>query len=133
MVISNELINLFVLGVGTAAGYFLKDFLDRRKEVEIKRIADRRDHYRNLILCLKSLSEGQRDNDKLLRFEYSFLWLYAPDSVIRSFNRLLHRLNTETDAPLVASEVGELVLAMRRDLGFERTHLTASEFEPHAK
>jgi len=129
----SEIINLLVLGFGTALGYFLKDFLERRKEAEMKRIEDRRDHYRNLMLCLKSLREGQRDNDNLLRFEYSFLWLYAPDPVIHSFNRLLHRLNSQADSPLAVSEVGELVLAMRRDLGFRRTRLTASEFDPHAK
>jgi len=129
--ISDELIKLAFLGVGTIAGYFLKDYLDRRKEMETKRIADRRDHYRNLVLCLKSLSRGNRDNDELLRFEYSFLWLYAPDSVVRSFNDLLQLLNSDT--PVVASDVGELILAMRRDLGFDRTKLSASEFEPHTK
>jgi hypothetical protein len=128
-VISNEIITLGLLGIGTAIGYLLKDYLDRRKEAEIRRIADRRDHYRNLMLCLKSLAEGRRDNDELLRFEYSFLWLYAPDSVIHSFNHLLRRLNSESATPIVASEVGELVLAMRRDLGFERTRLSALEFE----
>lgn len=128
-----NLINLAMVGLGTVIGYFLKDYLDRRKEAEIKRIADRRDHYRTLILALKSLSKGQRDNEEALRYEYSFLWLYAPDAVIRSFNHLLHRLNSESDTPQVASEVGELVLAMRRDLGFKDTRLSASEFVPHAK
>jgi hypothetical protein len=70
--ISEELITLGLTGVGVAIGYFLKDFIDRRKEAETARIADRRDHYRTLMLCLKSLSEGQRDKDELLRFEYTF-------------------------------------------------------------
>ena len=131
--IPDELIKLGMLGIGTAVGYFLKDYLDRRKEAEIRRIADRREHYQNLILCLKSLSEGQRDNDKLLRFEYSFLWLCAPDPVIQSLNQLLRRLRTEGGTPNIASEVGELVLAMRRDVGFMRTQLLASEFEPNAE
>ena len=127
--ISDELIQLSIVGIGAVIGYFVKDYIDRRKEVEIKRIADRREHYRNLMLCLKSLSEGRRDNDELLRFEYSFLWLYAPDSVIQSFNQLLRRLSSEGDKPTVASEVGELILAMRRDLGFGRTRLLASEYK----
>ena len=131
--IPDELIKLSLTGIGIAIGYFLKDYLDRRKEAEAKRITDRRDHYRNLILCLKSLSEGKRDNDELLRFEYSFLWLYAPDSVIHSFNHLLHRLSSEGSTPKVASEIGELILAMRRDLGFGRTRLSASEFETNTK
>lgn len=131
--IPDEIIKLGILGIGTAAGYFLKDRLDRRKEAETKRMADRRDHYRNLILCLKSLAEGRRDNDEMLRFEYSFLWLYAPDAVIHSFNHLLLRLNSEGGTQIGASEVGELILAMRRDLGFERTRLLASEFKPLAK
>jgi hypothetical protein len=133
VVIPDELIKLGLTGFGIFVGYLLKDYLDRRKEAEARRIADRRDHYRNLMLCLKSLSEGLRDNDELLRFEYPFLWLYAPDSVIQSFNHLLRRLREEGSSPKVASEVGELILAMRRDLGFKRTRLFASEFETNAK
>lgn len=131
--IPDELIKLGVLGIGAVVGYFLKDYLDRRKEAEVRRIADRREHYQNLILCLKSLSEGQRDNDKLLRFEYSFLWLCAPDSVIQSLNKLLRRMRSEGSTANIASEVGELVLAMRRDVGFGSTRLIASEFEPNAE
>ncbi|MDH2918757.1 MAG: hypothetical protein PXX73_06155 [Sideroxydans sp.] len=127
--ISDALIQLGFAGVGTVIGYFLKDYIDRRKEAEARRVADRREHYRNLILCLKSLSEGSRDNDKLLSFAYPFLWLYAPDSVIRSFNKLLSRLRSEGDNPEVALEVAELILAMRRDLGFRCTRLLASEYE----
>ena len=130
---SDELFKALLLGVGTFVGYFLKYYLDRLKELEISRRADRRDHYRNLILCLKSLGEGKRDNDELLRFEYSFLWLYAPDSVIRPFNNLLLRLNSEGDAPFVLSEIGTLILAMRRDLGFRRTQLSASDFVSYSK
>ena len=131
--ISEELIVLGLTGVGIAIGYFLKDSIDRRKEAETARIADRRDHYRNLMLCLKSLSEGQRDRAELLRFEYTFLWLYAPDTVIRSFNLLLRRLRSEEGTSSVALEVGELILAMRRDLGLTGTHLSASEFDANAK
>ena len=127
--ISGELITLVLLGIGTVFGYFLQHYLERRKELEIQRIVDRRDHYRNLVLCLKSISEGKRDNDELLRFEYAFLWLYAPDSVILSFNHLICRLNSGDDIQMVDAEVGELILAMRRDLGFERTQLLSSEFE----
>ncbi|MFZ3035570.1 MAG: hypothetical protein WA138_16360 [Parvibaculum sp.] len=129
VVISGELITLVLLGIGTVFGYFLQHYLERRKELEIQRIVDRRDHYRNLVLCLKSISEGKRDNDELLRFEYAFLWLYAPDSVILSFNHLICRLNSGDDIQMVDAEVGELILAMRRDLGFERTQLLSSEFE----
>jgi hypothetical protein len=86
------------------------------------------------VLSLKSLSEGTRELDPegVLRFEYFFLWLYAPDPVIRSFNRLFHRLNSKSDNPIIASEVAEVILTMRRDLGFKRTQLLASEFKPHA-
>jgi hypothetical protein len=131
--ISEDLIKLAFTGVGIAIGYLLKDHFDRRKEAEAARIADRRDHYRNLVLCLKSLNEGQRDKAELLRFEYTFLWLYAPDPVIRSFNELLRRLKSDEGAPSPAPEVGELVLAMRRDLGLRSTRLLASEFDAHAK
>ena len=131
--IPDELIKLAILGIGTLAGYFLKDYLDRRKEAEVRRIADRRDHYRTLVLGLKAISEGQRDKEESLWFEYSFLWLYAPDPVIQSFNKLLRHLRSGGYTPEVASDVAELILAMRRDLGFERTGLLASEFQTKAK
>jgi hypothetical protein len=121
---------LMLTGIGTVIGYILKDYLDKRKDAEAKRVADRRDHYRNVILCLKSLSEGKRDNDELLRFEYPFLWLYAPDTVIHSFNRLLCRLSADRSELELSSEVADLILAMRRDLGFKRTRLLTSDFKP---
>ena len=127
--ISEGLIQLGIGGFGAVVGYFLKDYLDRRKEAEIRRIEDVRNHYINLMLCMKALSEGRRDKDELLRFEYCFLWLNASDSVIKSFNHLLRRLSSEGDKPTVALEVGELILAMRRDLGFGRTRLSASEYK----
>jgi len=130
---ANELAKLLLTGLGVAIGYFLKAYFDRRKDTEAARVADRREHYRNLVLCLKSISEGQRDKVELLRFEYSFLWLYAPDTVIRSFNQLLHHLRSGEGASKSSSEIGELILAMRRDLGFKRTCLSASDFEAHAK
>jgi hypothetical protein len=128
-VVSEELAKLLFTGLGIAIGYFVKDYIDRRKATEAARIADRREHYRNLVLCLKSIAEGQRDKDELLRFEYSFLWLYAPDAVIRSFNALLHQMRSEAGRDRAASKAGELILEMRRDLGLKSSRLLPSEFE----
>lgn len=130
--VSDELLKLGILGIGTVVGYFLKHYLDQCKEAEVRRIADRRDHYRNLVLCLKALNEGRRDAVEALRHEYSFLWLYVPDSVVYSFNHLLRHLDSEVHTPKSTLEVGKLLVAVRRDLGFRDTQLLASDFESGA-
>jgi hypothetical protein len=81
------------IACGGAAGYLLKFYLDRRKAVEERAFADKREHYRNLLLCLKSLREGKSEHTELLWFEYSFLWLHATDSVIKSANTLVAKIN----------------------------------------
>jgi hypothetical protein len=78
-------------GVG---GYFVKYYLDKKSESETRAFKDKREHYRNLILCLKSLREGKSEHIDLFFFEYSFIWLYAPDNVIRSANKLVEKLKT---------------------------------------
>jgi len=52
---------LFSLAFGGAAGYLLKFYLDRRNAEEERAFADKREHYRNLLLCLKSLREGKAE------------------------------------------------------------------------
>lgn len=123
-------LQLVIAGLGGVAGYLLKFYLDRRKTAEERAFADKRDHYRNLLLCLKSLREGTSANTELLWFEYSFLWLHAPDSVIKSANVLLAKvrgeaLKTEELAPFV----GDLLLQIRRDMGFSKTLLLDTDFK----
>jgi len=125
---SAEFINIVIGLIGGILGFLIKDYLDRRRELESQRIVDRREHYRNLLLCLKSLNEGKREHIELLSFEYAFLWLHAPDSVIHSANNLIGRLNSRGKQPKVLQEVGELVLAMRKDLGFQKTKLANDDF-----
>jgi len=129
---SDTLITLALTTLSGAAGFFLKHIFDCRKEAEIKRIEDRREHYKNLVLCLKPLSEGRQENDNLLEFEYSFAWLYASDSVICLFNNLRRHLRSEGLTPEVALQAGELLLAIRKDLGI-KTSLAASDFEGDAR
>ncbi|MFA5423871.1 MAG: hypothetical protein WC374_08445 [Phycisphaerae bacterium] len=111
-------------------GYFLKHFLDLKKEAEDRRFKDKRKHYRNLILCLKSLKEGKADNLEFLWFEYSFLWLHAPDTVINSFNKLLQTIqlgsNSSEDTSLL---IGDLLVSIRHDMGFPKTLLKSEDFK----
>ena len=116
--------------VGAVAGYLLKFYLDRQKAAEERAFADKREHYRNLLLCLKSLREGKGENTELLWYEYSFLWLHAPDSVIKSANTLLTNIEEESiKAGELAPFVGELLLQIRRDMGFPRTSLLQTDFK----
>jgi hypothetical protein len=115
---------------GAMAGYLLKFYLDRWNAAEERAFADKREHYRNLLLCLKSLREGRSQNTDLLWFEYSFLWLHAPDSVIMSANSLLTKIETgQVGAEELAPFVGEFLLQIRRDIGFPKTALLKADFK----
>ncbi|MDI6654333.1 MAG: hypothetical protein QME59_00390 [Candidatus Hydrothermarchaeota archaeon] len=120
---------LFTLFFGGIGGYFVKYYLDKKSESETRVFKDKREHYRNLILCLKSLREGESAHIDLFFFEYSFIWLYAPDNVIRSANKLVEKLKTSRK---LSSEdqklVGELLVEIRRDIGFDRTDLKAMDY-----
>lgn len=123
-------LKLLSAAFGAAAGYLLKFYLDKRKAAEERSFADKRDHYRNLLLCLKSLREGNSEHMDMLWYEYSFLWLHAPDSVIKAANALVTRLKdeaiqTEELAPLI----GNLLLQIRRDMGFPKTSLLQTDFK----
>jgi len=115
---------------GAVAGYLLKFFLDRRKAMEERAFTDKREHYRNLLVCLKSLREGKSEHTDLLWFEYSFLWLHAPDSVITSANALVTKIKEgSVKAEELAPFVGDLLLQIRRDMGFPRTSLLQTDFK----
>lgn len=121
---------LLSAALGAVAGYLLKFYLDRRKAAEERAFADKREHYRTLLLCLKSLREGNPEHTELLWFEYSFLWLHAPDSVIKSANALVAKVKEGSGkAEELAPFIGELLLEIRRDMGFSRTALLQSDFK----
>ncbi len=123
-------LQLLSAAFGAVAGYLLKFYLDRRKAAEERAFADKRDHYRNLLLCLKSLREGKSENTELLWFEYSFLWLHAPDLVIKSANALVAKVKEgSVKAEELAPFVGDLLLQVRRDMGFPKTSLVQTDFK----
>lgn len=123
-------LQLLSAAFGAVAGYLLKFYLDRRKAAEERAFADKREHYRNLLLCLKSLREGKSEHTEMLWYEYSFLWLHAPDSVIKSANALMSKVKEGTvNAEELAPFVGELLLQIRRDMGFSKTSLLQTDFK----
>jgi hypothetical protein len=112
-------LQLLSAAFGAVAGYLLKFYLDRKKTAEERTFADKREHYRNLLLCLKSLREGKSEHTDMLWYEYSFLWFHAPDSVIKSANTLITKIKGESvKAEEVAPFVGELLLQIRRSVKF---------------
>jgi len=116
--------------IGAVLGYLFKFYLDRRKAAEERAFADKRDHYRNLLLCLKSLREGSSEHVGMLWYEYSFLWLHAPDPVIRSANALVTKIKeASATAEDLIPLVGDLLLQIRRDMGFPKTSLLQTDFK----
>jgi hypothetical protein len=114
-----------IAGVGAGLAYYF----DRRKAAAERIYHDKKEHYRTLILCLKSLREGGSQHVDALWFEYSFMWLHAPDSVILAFNALVERLNVgAANRDELAPLVGNLLLQVRRDMGFGGTNLQSSDF-----
>lgn len=114
--------------LGGIIGYGVKYFFDKRSESETRIYNDKREHYRNLILCIKNLSEKKSDNIELFYFEYSFLWLYASDDVIEAANEVLHKIK-KSDVPVIIGQdvLGSLLVKMRQDIGM-RSKLKAPDF-----
>jgi len=110
--------------IGVAA--LLTYYFDRRKAAEDRRAADRREHYRNVILCLKNLRDGHADHVDLLRFEYAFLWLYAPNGVVQAAGALLDKISAGGVADDLRPLINELIVQMRRDMGFGRAGIVPS-------
>jgi len=123
-------LQLLSAAFGAVAGYLLKFYLDRRTAAEERAFAGKREHYRNLLLCLKSLREGKSEHTEMLWYEYSFLWLHAPDSVIESANALMAKVKEgSVNAEELAPFVGQLLLQIRRDMGFPKTSLLQTDFK----
>jgi hypothetical protein len=124
----NYIIKIIPLLVGGGiAGYFIKYLLDKKSESETRIFQDKKDHYRTLILCIKSLSEDESKHMKLLLFEYMFLWLYAPDNVINSANKLLLGLKNNSDLKKIDKNIlGELIVNIRLDMGI-KTNLKSND------
>lgn len=124
-------INLIFGVLGLLGGYFIKYILDKRGEAESRRFADKREHYRNLILAIKSLGEGGIDHEQLFWFERAFLWLYASDGVLQRANEVASRLRS---SPADLNDaLGDLMLAVRRDMGFKATKITPASFHVEIK
>ncbi len=122
-----DLVNLIGPAAGVVVGYMLKYALDKRGEAESRRFTDKREHYRNLILTIKKLAEG--GTEQLFWFEYSFLWLYAPDTVLRSANKVGEILKKSSSPTAdLSGALGELLLEMRRDIGFKASRMTARDY-----
>ncbi|MBI5215600.1 MAG: hypothetical protein HY960_07580 [Ignavibacteriae bacterium] len=124
-----EIIIPIIIGLfGGVIGYMAKYVLDKRSESETRIYMDKREHYRNLLLCIKSLSEQKTENIELFYYEYSFLWLHASDDVIRSANELLSIIKS-SKVPLVIGQdiLGKLLVSMRQDLGL-KSKLESSDF-----
>jgi hypothetical protein len=116
--------------VVAVVGGLLAFYLDRRKAAEERAFTDKREHYRTLLFCLKSLREGKSEHIDAFWYEYAFLWLHAPYPVIRSANILVAKIKEgSAEAEVLAPFVGDLLLQIRRDMGFLKTTLLQADFK----
>lgn len=95
MLSTADLLQILTLVFGGVVGYFINAWLNSRSEREKRRHTEKEPHYRNLLLCIKSLASGKRENIELFLYEYYFLWLYAPDDVIRAAHNVVSRVSTK--------------------------------------
>ena len=123
------IIQILTLVFGGVGGYFIKSWLDSRSERERQRHKEKEPHYRNLLLCIKSLASGKKEHIDLFLYEYYFLWLYAPDDVIQAAHKLVLRISTDENiaAQLKKTELTNLLTSIRRDMGFKDTEVSEEE------
>lgn len=124
-----NLIQILYALIAGFGGYLLKALLDARSERERQRHTEKEPHYRTLILCIKSLSSGNRKDIDLFLYEFYFLWLYAPDDVIRAAREVTYRISTKGNIATQSNRtaLANLLMAIRRDMGFKRTDVAERE------
>jgi len=120
----------------SSIGWKIRKKLEREVEIENKLRADRIKIYNDIlepfiIILTPDLEENKEDKAiKIIKsleykkkgFQLSFT---GDDYVLRSFNKLMQYFynNTETDPNKIMSLFGELLLAIRKSTGNEKTKL----------
>jgi hypothetical protein len=98
----------------------------------------RRQIYEETVKALRIFVAGANATDaqkQVFLEHYQTLWLWAPDSVIRALNRFLDinkRFAANPDATRDVEQqraFAEVILAMRRDIGFPESELQTGEYQ----
>jgi len=113
-------------------GYLLKYKYSQKSEVMSKK----REVYEEISTALGVFLTGRditADDKKRFLEDYSKLWLWAPDSVIRAGNEFMDIMmgfnSSDEEAQKEAKRAyTNFVIEMRRDLGFPSTLLKSNEY-----
>jgi hypothetical protein len=124
-----------VLG-GGVIGYFIKYYLDLQLAKQSQAIVKKREVYEEIATALGVFVQGRSntiDDKKRFLENFSKLWLWAPDPVIRAANNFsdimtgLDAANTEQQESAKCAYAA-FMIEMRKDLGFSRTSLGIDEY-----
>jgi len=131
--ILNMVLSLVLGGLG---GALLTHYLNVRRERTAIMFAEKRRNYETLLESIKGFWAGTPEEQEKFIFESNRSWLYASDEVVKQSLQFLDRcIHYSSKGGLnlfpkkEADEViGSIILAMRKDLGFKKTELSASDF-----
>ena len=110
----------------------LRESLSRESEV----LSRRRDIYTKIAKSARVFIRANVTNERREDFlnNYSEIWLWAPDKVIKKLNAFLDLQIRNARGEIVSQKVlkgtyNEFILEMRRDAGFTNTRLRNNEFK----
>jgi hypothetical protein len=131
--ILNVALSLVLGGLG---GAFLTHYLNVRRERTSTIFAHKRENYEILLGSIKGFWTAKSDKQEIFISEVNRSWLYASDDVVRHSIRFLEscaHYSSKGGLSLFPTKeadkmIGLILVAMRKDLGFKKTDLSASEF-----
>jgi hypothetical protein len=130
----NEWLNTIAPLVGIAVGAFLTYLFTSRSKREESIIRFKEEKYAKLLIKLQGFV-GVTASAQLKREFFEELyqsWLYASDDVVKALNAMVHLVvdskGSQPDPQAGRRIVGEIVLAMRRDL-LHKTDLDYTAFQ----
>ena len=130
------LIGTILTILGGLIGYFIKNFLDKKKELNSENIKIKRDMYKEFIsLFFKVVNNTKKDSEgRLLPVDiksdlhkfYEDYSLYSSPSVINAFGDFMqyaYKNTNSMDTKMTFSKVSRVIKCMRKELGLSNRGL----------
>ncbi len=121
--------------IGGTLGYFLKDFLDRKKELTSENIKILRESYQafveNVVKLFKSTKENNSENaiNEVIKGIYDFYakyLLYASPELVQAFGNFMqfsYKIEEQKDPKQMIKLLSNVIKVMRSDLGLSNNGL----------
>jgi hypothetical protein len=130
------LIGTILTIIGGFIGYFIKDFLDKKREINSENIKVKRDLYKKfVVIFFKTIHNSTKDNqgnllpvdikEDLHKF-YEDYSLYSSPSVINAFGDFMqyaYKNAGSTKTKVTLSKVASVIKCMRKELGLSNKEL----------